>query len=165
MSEEKAILAVAMAAEDEIDETDELAEALAGAELGAADTAPIFYDEDGKPIPTKPEEDYPPCERHRCFSCIDGKCMALENNDFGHRGCPFYKPFEKARREQKAALQRLVRLGRSDLLKKYQKFLLAMDIGCIADEELSELFSELKDFEKSDMEALLTGADEEDDWD
>ena len=162
MSAENENLAAAVTADDEIDE---LEEALTGAEPGASEAATIFYDEDGRPIPTKPGADYPDCERYKCFSCIDGKCMALENNDFGHRGCPFYKPFERARREQKAAFHRLLELGRSDLIQKYRKYLLAMDICEIADEDLSELFAGLKDFEEADLEAVLNGADDgDDDW-
>lgn len=33
----------------------------------------------------------PGCDKHECFACIDGKCIALTDNNFGERDCPFYK--------------------------------------------------------------------------
>lgn len=31
------------------------------------------------------------CEKNECFAYKDGKCVALSDNQFGKRGCPFYK--------------------------------------------------------------------------
>lgn len=33
----------------------------------------------------------PICKRKDCLACEDGKCIALNNNNFGSRECPFYK--------------------------------------------------------------------------
>jgi hypothetical protein len=37
----------------------------------------------------------PACNREDCFACVDGKCVLLNNNDFGKRECPFYKTNDK----------------------------------------------------------------------
>lgn len=34
----------------------------------------------------------PQCSKHcDCFANRDGKCVSLQDNDFGNRECPFYK--------------------------------------------------------------------------
>lgn len=139
----------------EDDSLDELEEALKGAVPGAP--------EPEEEMPEKPRSSYPSCERHRCFSCIDGKCMALEDNDFDSRGCPFYKPFEQARREQKECFRQLVENGRTDLIHKYRKFLIGMDIFDLADDGLADIFMGLKAYETEGMESVLDTS-EDDDW-
>ena len=136
------------------EEPDELEEALKGAVPGA-DESPGEREES--------QESYPNCERNRCFSCIGGKCMALRDNDFGHRGCPFYKPFEQARREQKECFRRLVRSGKVDLIFKYRQFLIDMDIFDLADEELEGIFQELQAYEAQGL-AGQTAVDDDDEW-
>ena len=35
------------------------------------------------------------CDMHEdCLACDKGKCIALSDNDFGGRDCPFYKPLD-----------------------------------------------------------------------
>ena len=46
----------------------------------------------------------PECRMHKdCFANRGGRCVCLKNNDFGGRGCPFYKP--AAVREEKDGRQ------------------------------------------------------------
>ena len=33
----------------------------------------------------------PTCNREDCLACENGKCLALSDNNFGNRECPFYK--------------------------------------------------------------------------
>lgn len=47
----------------------------------------------------KRKDNLPKCNESSCFACDRGRCVALNNNDFGERKCPFYKP---ANREVKA---------------------------------------------------------------
>ena len=35
------------------------------------------------------------CDRSECAAHFDGICMALRNNDFGDRECPFFKTKEQ----------------------------------------------------------------------
>ncbi len=48
-----------------------------------------------------------------------GKCEALERAYFRGRSCPFYKPEEQQRAENQACIERLLIIGRVDLLEKY----------------------------------------------
>ena len=89
-------------------------------------------------------KDAPSCERYRCYNCIGGKCVMLSDADFGHRGCPFYKPFEKVRREQRATLLAMLEAGRYDLVKKYRKQYAALDVVEIGDIELEKMFYSLR---------------------
>ena len=42
------------------------------------------------------------CTRHRdCFANQEGWCACLKDNDFGGRDCPFYKPADTVRKEQR----------------------------------------------------------------
>ena len=44
----------------------------------------------------------PECRRHGdCFANQGGRCACLKNNDFGGRDCPFYKPADTVRKEQR----------------------------------------------------------------
>ena len=137
------------------EEPDELEEALKGAVPGAQELSGEREE---------PMESCPDCERSRCFSCIGGKCVALTDNDFGHRGCPFFKPFEQARREQKACFRRLVQRGRVDLIFKYRKFLIGMDIFDLADEELEGIFQELQAYEAQGLAGQTVVDDDDDEW-
>jgi len=39
------------------------------------------------------------CDRD-CFANKEGRCVSLKDNDFGGRGCPFYKSNKEASMEQ-----------------------------------------------------------------
>ena len=65
---------------------------------------------------------FPVCTAHPdCHACRNGRCMALDRNDFGRRDCPFYKNSEINRREQREGLEKLIRMGRTDLIDKYKR--------------------------------------------
>ena len=43
----------------------------------------------------------PECRMHKdCFANRGGRCVCLKSNDFGGRGCPFYKPAAAVREEK-----------------------------------------------------------------
>ena len=92
--------------------------------------------------------DAPECGRADCYNCIDGSCVALNDNDFGHRECPFFIRTEQALKNQKASLERLIDEGREDLLKKYGAQLAALDIVELGDTELEQMFAGLRAVER-----------------
>ncbi len=52
----------------------------------------------------------PSCDKRECFACHDGKCIALTDNKFGKRECPFFKSAERIaleERERKLKLEKL----------------------------------------------------------
>ena len=62
-----------------------------------------------------------PMERKDCAACNrEGRCRALDRADFPGRPCPFYKTWEQQKAENGAAWERLVALGRYDLLATYR---------------------------------------------
>ena len=63
-----------------------------------------------------------PCSKHTdCFANIKGHCACLRNNDFGERECPFYKNNMTAAAERENAKQRLLKMGRTDLIETYHR--------------------------------------------
>ncbi len=65
---------------------------------------------------TKPKEQGDPiCENSKCFACrVDygrGRCIALNNNSFGNRKCPFFKTRERMDFEERKTNLRLEELG------------------------------------------------------
>lgn len=70
----------------------------------------------------------PQCRELSCFANREGFCDALSDTDFGMRRCPFYKTVEDAISDQLDALQRLVDMGRFDLIEKYRGTLEALGI-------------------------------------
>ena len=72
--------------------------------------------------------DLPQCRELSCFANRKGFCDALSDTDFGTRSCPFYKTVEDAVSDQLDALQRLVDMGRFDLIEKYRGTLEALGI-------------------------------------
>lgn len=87
--------------------------------------------------------DAPECQRTGCYNNIKGKCVALEDNDFGHRGCPFFVPSEQVREEQKLCLRRLLDEGREDLIERYGDQLAELGIVDLGDFGLEQMFSGL----------------------
>ena len=64
----------------------------------------------------KPKEQGDPiCENSKCFACrVDfgrGRCIALNNTDFGGRKCPFFKTRERMDFEERKTNIRLEELG------------------------------------------------------
>ena len=54
------------------------------------------------------------CRALRC-----GRCTALERTDFGGGRCPFEQSGAAYRRSERAAMERLRQLGRTDLIRRY----------------------------------------------
>lgn len=73
-------------------------------------------------------DNLPACRELSCFANREGYCDALTDTDFGMRRCPFYKTMEDAISDQLDALQRLVEMGRFDLIEKYRGTLEALGI-------------------------------------
>lgn len=66
-------------------------------------------------------EDFLPCNQMPgCHASHDGRCSALESTSFKTGICPFYKTTEQFRREHNENYDRLLRLGRRDLIEKYR---------------------------------------------
>lgn len=42
----------------------------------------------------------PVCAKEDCAACSGGQCVALTDNDFGGKKCPFYKTREQNEKEQ-----------------------------------------------------------------
>ena len=61
------------------------------------------------------EQGDPICENSKCFACrVDfgrGRCIALNNTDFGGRKCPFFKTRERMDFEERKTNLRLEELG------------------------------------------------------
>lgn len=92
--------------------------------------------------------DAPECKRTECYNCMKGKCVALEDNDFGHRECPFFVPSEQVREKQKLCLRRLLDEGREDLIEQYGDQLAALGIVDLGDVGLEQMFSGLLTIEQ-----------------
>lgn len=99
-------------------------------------------------------EKCPDCLEHPdCFSCLDGKCTAL--NVSGGQGCVFYKSAERAIEEARAGYKRLREAGRFDLIQKYIKAYAAMGLLDVDIEESAEKAAEFEAFQASDYQAAL----------
>lgn len=61
-------------------------------------------------------------EREECHAFREGKCMVLMDTDFGENvaDCPFYRSKGDNLRESAMCINRLIRIGRTDLIEKYQ---------------------------------------------
>ena len=46
-------------------------------------------------------DDYPLCAKDDCAACVNKRCIALRDNDFGSKECPFYKTKEQNEKENK----------------------------------------------------------------
>ena len=122
---------------------------------------------------------FPVCTAHPdCHACRNGRCMARDRNDFGRRDCPFYKNSEINRREQREGLEKLIRMGRTDLIDKYKRTFQELGIFGMPDSFTEQATAELDRYSESCLRELLsmdTGngpeevsglpTDEEDDWD
>ena len=61
-------------------------------------------------------------EREECHAYRNGMCIALQDTDFGEgvANCPFYRSKDDNLRESASCINRLIRIGRTDLIEKYQ---------------------------------------------
>ena len=60
-----------------------------------------------------------PCGFEDCHAFERGRCVALNDTDFGERRCPFYRSRADNANEAAACMDRLARIGRKDLIDKY----------------------------------------------
>ena len=113
-----------------------------------------------------PCDGLPKCRELSCFANRDGSCDALSDTDFGMRRCPFYKTVEDAISDQLDALQRLVDMGRFDLIEKYRGTLEALGILDCEDSFFNEhsedidYLNRLRSLEKQMKEDAALPADE-----
>ena len=64
--------------------------------------------------------DNPACGYHAdCSAYCNGKCMALEDTNFGGKDCPFYQSAEDHIAAREHSISLLNDKGRPDLLQKY----------------------------------------------
>lgn len=61
----------------------------------------------------------PHCDMTNCAANHVSTCMALQNNNFNGKTCPFFKTKEQNREEKQAALDFLASHNRTDLIDKY----------------------------------------------
>ena len=112
-----------------------------------------------------------------CHACKNGRCVALDRNDFGGRDCPFHKNSEVNRREQREGLEKLIRMGRTDLIDKYKRTFQELGIFGMTDSFTEQATAELDRYSEACLQELLsmdTGncpegvselpADDEEDW-
>ena len=92
--------------------------------------------------------DAPECHRTECYNSVEGKCIALGDNDFGRRECPFFVTFGQARESQKKCLKRLLDEGREDLIERYGDQLVMMGIIDLGDQGLEQMFRGLSIIEQ-----------------
>ena len=61
-------------------------------------------------------------ERKECHAYRNGMCTALQDTEFGAgvSNCPFYRSKVDNLRESASCINRLIRIGRTDLIEKYQ---------------------------------------------
>ena len=111
----------------------------------------------------RPDKKSPVCGMD-CFACVDGRCSILTDNDFGDCGCSFRKTWEQAKSEQRAGLERLVEIGRYELIEKYESVLAALGIFALLDDDAQAMSDELDQFEQNDLRELLTEMEQEVEW-
>ena len=60
------------------------------------------------------------CARTSCTgNSKGGFCRILKSTYFGYKLCPFYKTAEQNEKEKKAVMDRLIAMGRQDLIDTY----------------------------------------------
>ncbi len=65
-------------------------------------------------------DEYKPCSQMPgCRARENGLCTALTDTKFRSGICPFYKTVERCRKDNNDNYDRLLRIGRDDLIKKY----------------------------------------------
>lgn len=100
---------------------------------------------------------FPVCDRSDCHAWQDGKCMALEDNDFGSRSCPFYKNRDVNREEQEKCMMHLIKTGRKDLIKKYKRVNDYLRMSNMPDAFADRVADELEQYSKDVLQELLAG--------
>lgn len=107
-------------------------------------------------------ESSPHCTAHPdCHAWSDGRCMALEDNDFDGRGCPFYKNRTVNMEQRRAGLKHLIRAGRSDLLHKYRKSFEALGLFDVTDAYTAQAIKELEQYSEEYLQGLTSSETDE----
>lgn len=57
-------------------------------------------------------EKRPACDAEECAACYEGRCIALSDNNFGTRKCPFFKTKEQAAKEKAYCEKRLADINK-----------------------------------------------------
>lgn len=102
---------------------------------------------------------FPVCDEGNCHAWQFGRCNALWNNDFGGRRCPFYKPVEVCRREQKDGLTKLIENGRMDLVEKYKTVLSDLGVFDMEDGYTDRVAADLASYSEQYLQELLAEAE------
>lgn len=104
----------------------------------------------------------PLCTAHPdCHAWSDGRCMALEDNNFGGRDCPFYKNRTVNMEQRRAGLKRLIQTGRSDLLHKYRKSFEALGLFDVPDAYTAQAIKELEQYSEEYLQGLTSSETDE----
>ena len=114
-------------------------------------------------------EQFPVCGAHPdCHAWQEGRCIALMDNSFGERDCPFYKNKSRTRKGQQECLKCLVKNGRTNLLEKYKKVLGRLGVFDAADGYMETAAAELERYDGECMKNFLSGnsvpEEGEDEW-
>ena len=86
-------------------------------------------------------------EREECHAYKEGNCMVLMATDFGEdvADCPFYRSKEENLCESAMCINRLIRIGRTDLIDKYQPVYRSLNLLGGEDEFERRARADLKD--------------------
>lgn len=86
-------------------------------------------------------------EREDCHAWEDGRCAALTDTDFGTdvTDCPFYRSKQDNLRENTACLNRLIRMGRTDLIDKYHPVYMNLKLLCGEDDFIRDARAQLEE--------------------
>lgn len=99
----------------------------------------------------------PLCTAHPdCHAWSEGRCMALADNDFGGRDCPFYKNRTVNMEQCRAGLKRLIRTGRSDLLQKYRKSFEELGLFDVPDADTAQAIRELEQYSEEYLRGITS---------
>ena len=61
------------------------------------------------------DKKFPTCDAVECFAIDDGHCLLLVTNDFGYRGCPFFKTRKQVAEEKAYCEKRLANIKKGNL--------------------------------------------------
>lgn len=103
-------------------------------------------------------ERLPFCEEKSCHAWQDGRCIALSDNYFGGRSCPFYKKLDVCQRERKECLTKLIRAGRMDLVEKYKSVLADLGVFGLTDGYTERAAADLERYSEECLRELIAEA-------
>lgn len=104
-------------------------------------------------------ERLPFCEEKSCHAWQDGRCIALSDNYFGGRPCPFYKKRDVCQRERKECLTKLIQTGRIDLVDKYKPVLEDLGVFDMTDGYAERAAADLERYSDECLRELIAEAE------